>query len=57
MMWEYKVETFEMWEDMEVALNELGQGGWEMVGFSGEPSYYVIVVKRPKVWEPGKSTN
>ena len=51
MLWEYKVETLDDWDQETVTamLTDMGQKGWELVSVSY--SMHTYFFKRPEEWE------
>jgi len=51
--WEYRVETFRSaWgrpkdADLEEALNEWGEEGWEVIGLAQDSSKILVLARRP----------
>ena len=47
-IWEYHTVSDANWYELEILLNELGQHGWEAVGFAFDTSGTSVLLKRQK---------
>lgn len=57
MQWEYFADNYALRNSMntlEVALNKMGEKGWELVSTTQVGEYFLVIFKRPKLTEPPK---
>jgi hypothetical protein len=44
--WEYMTLAITLQRELDVVLNRLGEQGWELVGFTSQPVYFLVLKRR-----------